>query len=152
MERSIKIVNENLRDRPNGNKIGSVLGGTPVKVIEKDANWVKVQFTAWIWAKSLTNDPTGVEGFKVRGSHILVKTEAEATAILTQIKGGSKFEDVAKAKSTDRLSGERGGDLGRFGKGDLLPEFEDVIFRLGVGQLSGVVKSSMGYHIMKRTE
>ena len=148
----IRIANENLRDGPNGNKVASVLGGTKVKVLERDANWVKVQLTAWIWAKSLTDNPMGVEGFKVRGSHILVATEAEATAVLAQLKGGAKFEDVAKAKSTDRLSAVNGGDLGRFGQGDLLPEFENVIFGLEVGQLSGVVRSSMGYHIMKRTE
>jgi uncharacterized protein YgiM (DUF1202 family) len=148
----IKIANENLRDGPNGNRIASILGGSKVKVIEKDANWVKVQLTAWVWAKSLTDDPMTVEGFKVRGSHILVATEAEAREVLNQLKSGSKFEDVAKAKSIDRLSGVKGGDLGRFGKGDLLPEFENVIFRLDVGELSGIVKSSAGYHIMKRTE
>ena len=147
----VKIASENLRSGPNGQKIAEVLGGSKVQVLEKETNWTKVQITGWIWTKSLTDDPTSIEGFKVRGSHILVSTEAEAKQILEQLKNGASFEELAKTKSIDKLSAARGGDLGTFGKGDLLPEFENVIFKLKVGEISGVVKSSMGYHIMKRT-
>ena len=150
--RYVRIESENLRNGPNGQKIAEIQGGTKVKVLETQSNWVKVQFTGWIWGKSLTSDPTDVQGFKVRGSHILVGTEAEARQILSQLKSGTKFEDLAKTKSIDKLSAVRGGDLGIFGKGDLLPEFENIIFNLKINEISGVVKSSLGYHIMKRTE
>ncbi len=147
----IKIDSENLRAAPNGKIIAKAQGGTTVTVLERQGNWVKVELTGWIWDKSLTSDPTEIQGFQVRGSHILVETEAEARNILDQIKKGASFEELAKTNSRDRLSGEKGGDLNTFGKGDLLPEFENVIFKLKIGEVSDIVKSSMGYHIMKRT-
>jgi peptidyl-prolyl cis-trans isomerase C len=64
---------------------------------------------------------------EIRARHILVKTEDEAKAIIKELDGGAKFEDVAKAKSTDGAAAE-GGDLGYFGPGQMVPEFEKVAF------------------------
>jgi len=100
----------------------------------------------------LTSDPTEVHGFAVRASHILVKTEEEAGNIIQQIINGTDFEELAQQHSIDRASGSKGGDLGVFGRGDLRPEFEEAVFRLKVGAISGVVKTDLGYHIIKRTK
>jgi peptidyl-prolyl cis-trans isomerase C len=89
-------------------------------------------------------------GEQIRASHILVKSEQEAQAILDQLKKGSSFENLAKAKSTDS-SAAKGGDLGWFGKGSMVPAFEKAAFGLKEGQLSGVTKSDFGFHIIKLT-
>lgn len=89
-------------------------------------------------------------GEQVSASHILVKSEQEAKDILAQVKGGASFEDLAKAKSVDSSSA-KGGDLGWFGKGNMVPVFEKTAFALKEGEVSGVVKSEFGYHIIKLT-
>ncbi len=89
-------------------------------------------------------------GEQIRASHILVKSEPEAQAILEQLKKGGNFEDLAKTKSADS-SAAKGGDLGWFGKGNMVPAFEKAAFSLKEGQLSGIVKSDFGYHIIKLT-
>jgi peptidyl-prolyl cis-trans isomerase C len=89
-------------------------------------------------------------GEEVKASHILVKTEKEAHDILSQIKGGGNFEELAKKHSIDS-AGAKGGDLGWFGKGAMIPEFEKVVFSLKEGDMSGVVKTKFGYHIIKLT-
>lgn len=89
-------------------------------------------------------------GEQVRASHILVKSEQEAKDILAQLKSGAKFEDLAKAKSVD-TSAAKGGDLGWFGKGNMVPAFEKAAFSLKEGELSPIVKSEFGYHIIKLT-
>ncbi len=89
-------------------------------------------------------------GDQVRASHILVKTEKEAQDILAQLKAGAKFEDLAAKYSIDS-SAAKGGDLGWFGKGVMLPEFEKAVFSLKEGQTSGIVKTKFGYHIIKLT-
>ena len=89
-------------------------------------------------------------GEQVRASHILVKTEKEAQDILAQLKSGAKFEDLAKKYSTDATAA-KGGDLGWFSKGAMVPEFDKVVFGLKEGQLSGIVKTQFGFHIIKVT-
>jgi parvulin-like peptidyl-prolyl isomerase len=148
----IKVNQENLRAAPNGSKIGEVMAGTKVNVLERQSKWVKVAFTGWIWAESLTSDSTQIAGFKIRASHILLKTQEEAAEILQRLKNGESFEALARQYSIDKASGARGGDLGEFGRGDLRPEFEEAAFKLKVGALSGVVQSPVGYHIIKRTK
>lgn len=147
----VRVSKENLRDQPNGNKVGELMSGTKLKVLEKQDRWVKVQLTGWIWQPSTTPDPTQVVNFKVRASHILVETQEEAEQLLSQLMQGADFAELAKQHSRDRASGDKGGDLGMFGKGDLRPEFEDAVFRLKVGSMSGIVKTDLGYHIIKRT-
>jgi len=96
-----------------------------------------------------TAHPKEFKTAKVRAKHILVGSEQEAQAILERLKRKEKFEDLARKLSLDRTSGEKGGDLGDFGHGQMVPEFEQTAFTLKPGETSGVVKSSFGYHIIK---
>jgi len=89
-------------------------------------------------------------GEQIRASHILVKTEPEAKDIEKQLKGGASFEALAKKHSIDGAA-TKGGDLGWFGKGSMLPEFEKVAFSLKEGSTSGIVQTKFGYHIIKAT-
>ncbi len=147
----VKISSENLRDTPEGEIIGKVMSGTELNVLERKSNWVKVQMTGWIWESSLTEDSTLVEGFVARASHIVVKSESDAKKILEKLKEGQKFEDMAETFSIDRASGKRGGDLGKFKRGDLMPDFEEAVLSLKVGDYSKIVQTPLGYHIIKRT-
>ncbi len=85
----------------------------------------------------------------VRVSHIMVKTEAEAEAILKDLQGGKDFAEIAKAKSQDTGSAEKGGNLGELRHGQTVKEFEEEAFRLKEGELSPVIKTQYGYHILK---
>ena len=89
---------------------------------------------------------TGQE--EVRARHILVETEDEAKALLTELKGGADFATLAKDKSKDPGAAE-GGDLGYFTKEQMVPEFSDVAFKMYAGQLSNPVKTQFGWHIIK---
>jgi len=89
-------------------------------------------------------------GEQIRASHILVKDEKTAQDILAQLKKGASFEDLARKYSAD-ASAAKGGDLGWFAKGAMVPDFEKVAFSLKEGQLSDVVKTPYGYHIIKVT-
>jgi peptidyl-prolyl cis-trans isomerase D len=97
---------------------------------------------------------------QVRASHILLKTEGkddaavkkQADDLLAQIKKGANFEELAKKNSQDTVSAAKGGDLDFFNKGQMVPEFDKVAFELQPGQMSDVVKSSFGYHIIKVTD
>lgn len=87
---------------------------------------------------------------EVRASHILVKTEEEAKAIIEQLKGGADFATLAKEKSTDTASGKQGGDLSWFTKDMMVKEFADAAFELKKGETSQTpVKSQFGYHIIR---
>lgn len=89
-------------------------------------------------------------GEQIKASHILVKTEKEAKDVLAQIKAGGNFEELAKKSSVDS-SAAKGGDLGWFGKGSMVPVFEKAALALKEGQVSDVVKSDFGFHIIKLT-
>jgi len=88
---------------------------------------------------------------KVHCAHILVKTEKEVNAVLERLKKGEKFSAIAKDVSLCP-SKKRGGDLGTFGRGQMVKEFENVAFVLDKGQISGIVKTQFGYHIIRRLE
>jgi peptidyl-prolyl cis-trans isomerase C len=89
-------------------------------------------------------------GDQVKASHILVKTEKEAKDVQAQLKSGASFEELAKKYSTDGAAA-KGGDLGWFSKGSMIPEFENVAFAMKEGQTSDIVKTKFGYHIIKLT-
>jgi len=86
---------------------------------------------------------------RVRCAHILLRTEKEANAVLERLKKGETFSKIAKKVSTCP-SGKKGGDLGSFGRGQMVKEFEEVAFTLNTGETSPVVKTQFGYHIIKR--
>jgi len=89
---------------------------------------------------------------EIRASHILVKTEEEAKAIIAQLDGGADFAEIAKEKSTDGAAAQ-GGDLGFFGPGRMVPEFEQAAMALEVGQHSKEpVKTQFGFHVIKVTD
>ena len=87
---------------------------------------------------------------QARASHILVKTEEQANQIMKRITDGEEFAAVAKRFSSCP-SGKSGGDLGWFGKGMMVPEFEKVAFDEEVGKVVGPVKTQFGYHVIKVT-
>lgn len=87
---------------------------------------------------------------QIQASHILVATKEEADAILAELKQGGDFAAIAKEKSIDG-SKDKGGDLGFFGRGAMVPEFEEAAFALKVNEISGVVQSEHGFHIIKKT-
>ena len=87
----------------------------------------------------------------VHCAHILVKTETEAKKILERLSKGEKFANIAKEASLCP-SGKRGGDLGTFGRGKMVKEFETAAFALKKGETSQAVKTKFGYHIIKRLE
>jgi len=87
---------------------------------------------------------------EVEASHILVEDEKLAGEILDKLKGGADFAEMAKEHSIDG-SAAQGGSLGTFGKGVMVPEFENAAFALKPGEISDLVKSKFGYHIIKVT-
>jgi len=88
---------------------------------------------------------------EIRASHILVDTEEEAREILAKIRGGADFAELAKQYSKDTATKDSGGDLGYFAKGKMSQEFDEVAFALNPGEVSDVVKTEDGYHIIKVT-
>ncbi len=87
---------------------------------------------------------------EVHARHILVKTKEEADTIVKQLNGGAKFEEIAKEKSSDPGSGAQGGDLGWFGPGQMVPEFEKAAFALEPGSYTKTpVQSQFGFHVIK---
>jgi peptidyl-prolyl cis-trans isomerase C len=90
---------------------------------------------------------------QIKASHILVKDEAQAKEIRDQVKSDpNKFADLAKEKSVDKTSGQKGGDLGMFGQGRMVPDFERAAFALKPGEISEVVKTQYGYHVILVSE
>ena len=92
-----------------------------------------------------------VTPLKLRASHIMVDTEAEANEVLQKLKEGGDFAQLAKQYSKDP-SKERGGDIGYFIKGQLMPELEEICFKLQLEQTSDIIKTKLGYHIIKLTD
>jgi len=94
---------------------------------------------------------------QVRASHILLKTEgkdegavkAKAEQLLQQAKGGADFAELAKKNSEDEASAKNGGDLDYFGRGRMVPEFDQAVFAMQPGTISDLVKTQYGYHIIK---
>ena len=103
---------------------------------------------------------------RIKASHILIRPDASPTSptgrtdeaankfaqeLLAKLKTGASFESLAKKYSQDPGSGAKGGDLGWFSKGMMVPEFENAAMALKTGGLSGIVKTQFGYHIIKLT-
>ncbi|MFI9200633.1 peptidylprolyl isomerase [Streptomyces sp. NPDC053048] len=82
--------------------------------------------------------------------HILVKTEAEALQLKEQIEGGADFAELAK-KHSSCPSSRDGGNLGSFGPGQMVPEFDQVVFSAPINEVQGPVKTQFGMHLIEVT-
>lgn len=89
------------------------------------------------------------KGATVRAKHILVDSEEKCNEILASITSGEKAFEVAAQEYSTCPSGQRGGDLGEFGKGQMVPEFEAAAFAAEIGQVVGPVKTQFGCHLIK---
>ena len=87
---------------------------------------------------------------RAKARHILVETEADCVDLKTKIEGGADFGDLAKSHSKCP-SGQQGGDLGEFSPGQMVREFDDVVFNKAVGETHGPVKTQFGYHLIEIT-
>ena len=87
---------------------------------------------------------------RAKARHILVDSEAKAQDLKKQIEAGADFAELAKKHSTCP-SGRRGGDLGEFSKGQMVKEFDDVVFRDALNTVHGPVKTQFGYHLLEIT-
>ncbi len=88
-------------------------------------------------------------GDQVRVRHILVGTEDEAKEVLARLAKNERFEDLARTLSKDSASAAKGGDLGYFGREQMVPDFAKAAFALKPGEVSSVVKTPFGYHIIQ---
>ncbi|MBP9854076.1 MAG: peptidylprolyl isomerase [Candidatus Omnitrophica bacterium] len=87
---------------------------------------------------------------KAKARHILVDTEKECIKLKSEIEGGKNFADIAKQFSKCP-SGKNGGELGEFFPGQMVPEFDRVVFKEAVGVVHGPVKTDFGYHLVEIT-
>jgi len=83
--------------------------------------------------------------------HILVDNEAQCAALKAEIEGGADFAALAQQHSKCP-SGRQGGDLGSFGRGQMVKEFDEVVFSAAVGVVQGPVKTQFGYHLLEVTQ
>jgi foldase protein PrsA len=89
---------------------------------------------------------------QVRARHILVADQAKAKDVMAKLKAGGSWDALAKQYSTDPSSKDKGGELGFFGRGQMVPAFQDAAFGAKVGQVVGPVKSPFGYHVLQVEE
>ncbi len=89
---------------------------------------------------------------QVRARHILVADLPKANEVLAKLKAGGSWDALAKQYSTDPASKDKGGELGFFGRGQMVPQFQDAAFGAKVGQIVGPIKSPFGYHIIQVEE
>lgn len=87
---------------------------------------------------------------KATARHILVPSKETCEDLKSQIEAGADFAEIAK-KYSKCPSGERGGDLGEFSPGQMVPEFDQVVFTAEVGKVQGPVKTDFGYHLIEIT-
>ncbi|GJQ59942.1 MAG: peptidylprolyl isomerase [Candidatus Scalindua sp.] len=87
---------------------------------------------------------------KASARHILVDSKEKCEEIKTQIEGGSEFADLAKEHS-QCPSGKQGGDLGEFSPGQMVPEFDQVVFQEEINKVHGPVQTEFGYHLIEIT-
>jgi len=87
---------------------------------------------------------------KARARHILVETEEACESLKAQIEAGADFAELARHHS-GCPSGKQGGDLGEFGPGQMVPEFDRVVFQGKVGEVHGPIQTQFGYHLVEIT-
>ena len=119
--------------------------GIPTDVIEKS---IRAQLLRDKVKEAITADLEPKQ-LQVHARHILVATESEANTVLELLKNGEDWNNLASNYSTDTATKDNGGDLGWFGKGQMVAEFEEAAFALEPGQVSDPVKTEYGYHIIQ---
>ena len=131
-------------------KVSSSQNGDPAAQIKDLYGWSVPQFKEKVMMPYLLQDKLSA----ALASDATLNAEAQKKAedVLAKLKAGGKFEDLAKEYSADPGSAEQGGDLGWFGKGTMVKEFEDAAFALQPGEMSGLVKTNFGYHIIRVDE
>ena len=125
------------------NELRAFLANTYISIISKDALNEKDIKNFYE-----TNYSSSQSEKEFNAAHILLKTEAKAIAVKKQIAAGENFSDLAKNHSTGP-SGSRGGDLGWFGKGAMVPAFEKAALALEIGAVSDPIETQFGWHIIK---
>ncbi len=88
---------------------------------------------------------------RAKARHILVPSEADCQTLKKLIEGGEDFAEIAKVHSKCP-SGRQGGELGEFGRGQMVPEFDEAVFTGEVGKVLGPIKTQFGYHLLEVTE
>lgn len=89
---------------------------------------------------------------RVHARHILVKSKDEAKKLLAEVRSGASFEELARKHSTDQSNKDKGGDLGWFGRGQMVAPFEMAAFEAGAGEIVGPIQTPFGYHIIEILE
>lgn len=148
----VKVAQENLRDAPQGEIIASLNKGSQIFVVADSGKWVLVNVVGYIWKESVTSDQRVLKGTPYRASMIVVRTEEEAREIIRKYNAGADFAELAREYTIDAASAKRSGDLGEFYRGELSPEVENAVINLKVNEISGIIKSNIGFHIFKRTQ
>jgi foldase protein PrsA len=118
------------------------------KAVDKDIKVTDKQVKDYLEKNHATLDKPE----QVRARHILVADKKTADMIEQKLKGGAKFEDLAKQYSTDPSSKDKGGELGFFSKGQMVPAFQDAAFSQKIGAIGPPVKSPFGFHIIQVEE
>ena len=141
------IQKESVRDQLEQSRMGVLIAAVFEDYVEKEGVAEADLKAAYETVKS---QYTGKE---YHVEHILVEKEADAKAIIVQIKGGANFEEIAKAKSKDPGSAKDGGDLGWVSDKALVPEFSKAMVQLKNGQVTDKpVKSQFGWHVIKMVD
>ena len=112
---------------------------------------IELMFNLCYHRQSFRNHKDNPMSQQASARHILLKTETECTALKKDIEGGKDFAVAAKEKSLCP-SGKKGGALGTFAQGKMVPEFDQVVFNAEIGKLHGPVKTTFGYHLIEVTE
>ena len=133
-------------------KVGEALKNTPASAKTAVALFLLGTILVVAFGSFPQMRPEWSVGSDTRISHIVLKSEAEATQTLAELKAGTDFARIAQERSIDATAAT-GGDLGWFGKGKMIPEFDKAVSKLKKsGELTDVIKSPFGYHVVKFEE
>jgi parvulin-like peptidyl-prolyl isomerase len=123
--------------------------GGIAKISEEQFRWIIESQIYMDKVKQAVTADVEIEEEQVWARHILVGSEEEAEDVLEQLEAGADFADLAEEVSTDTGSGARGGDLGWFGRNQMVAPFEEAAFNLEIGEISEPVETDFGWHIIQ---
>jgi peptidyl-prolyl cis-trans isomerase D len=137
------------RDMYDGQVATFVSNNSSIKFSERDLReYIYRQVLRRKVYEAITKDVSSV-GEQVWARHILVATEEEAKNVLPRLKAGESFVDLARELSTDESNKDSGGDLGWFGRGQMVTAFEDAAFQMEIGEISQPVQTDFGWHVIQ---